>query len=218
MFDVLKGENEIHIEWIESMLTSSKLTYFKIGDYFIVITKSNNLELLYPKKIRKYNTLKNECGLNVDTIKYSEDNKIYDYYTASLLQAISEDLNVVFELNNDIEEYLIISVLNKKDVIYSFLHSHDNEFDLNELMKILNKEKIMSDKKESKIIDAVADKLNEFELSLTNYEYSIEDVGSNFYEVSLTHSINDSVILIQNIELSKNDEVISIGKNKGLVL
>lgn len=76
----------------------------------------------------------------------------------------------------------------------------------------------MSEKKEEYIINFITKELNKYDLTLENYDYFIQEIGENIYEISLEHLNTKKSILIKNIQLNDQNEIISFGQNNGFVL
>lgn len=213
-------KNKNYREWIKE---KSKYKNIKIINFFNIFLYSknniNDFNLLFPIEFSNSKTLNNKSYYNNDIIRYSDLNKIYDYKIASILIKINKNFDIFFEQEFDLDIITLkISIKNINDTILSFYYHYDNQITKEkELIKILKGYKFMSDKLENKIIEKISEKMSFFDLDLKNYDYKINKISNFLFEVELIHRDKNALILIRNIEIDKENNIINIGKNKGLV-
>lgn len=219
------NEKEI-ISWIKNYLKINSIfhIYIKTGMY-------SGVFIVGKKTINEFKEITGIRDFDIDT-NFIQKNFPYDktiiqksnLYKISNLDLINliiklEDMN--FKINSkiiskiDFQGYLLTIFKNNEKIIE--FRNKKNEVS-KEIYKLLKKEIIMSSEKENYIIKEVSKECSKYDLDLKNYQYRIVEINDNVYEVELENKITESIILIKNIKLNKDNIIINIGENKGFVL
>lgn len=221
MFEVFYFENDNCVRWLEQYYRNDKKPFFSFFN-FVFFKKSSAIEFqkdVVCLKERIVSYVDTTYGYNKHVLNYINNNNIRNYKIAEQFLFLEKNkfeiiINKDFDLNSVI---LNVEIFRYGDLIRKINISTDEE-DFTELRSILKGDVIMSKNKEDYLVDAISVEMSEYGIDLSDYDYLIKEIGNNKYEMHLENLNSGKSILIRDIFFNKDNKILSIGQNNGLVL
>lgn len=221
MIRVTKIKNKNKKSWLIKYLNNIGVKHFLIFNW-LFFDKNNYLQI--EKEFNFLNDksfIKENYGLNLNVIYFDYKYKIRNYKLSKALLMLNKLKYIEIETKEIFDLDLCslnISIKKNKDILFGFNYKYDDEYDILNFKKIKEGIIIMSKEREQNIIDYISNYLDNYDISLKNYNYFIEEISLNTYNVNFEHIYNGTKITICNVIVNQNNKVFKIGINNGLVL